>query len=488
MWNRKYMKKPAGVLALTLAAALLMGCGEKESQASEAAVPAKSASEEAAPAFTPSGASVLAAKKKETVNVKAAADGSAQEITVETKLTCPDGSEDILDFTTLSDIKNTKGDEEYVLNGDGTLIWQNHGEDITYEGSSSQKLPVELQISYYLDEKEISPEELAGKSGAVKIRFDYTNNTAYEETKVPFLALSFAMLSGDHFSNVEVENGDVMEMDDDLIVYGMALPGLDECLSLQDLEATEDIKLPQFVEITADVTDFELDFTETVITSGLFEELEDEDLDDLSDMKKKSKKLDQGVDKLIDGTDLLSDGMTDLKKYVKEYTDGVSSLNTGIGELDSHLKELNQNKETMTAGISALGAQIEAMKPMLSEEDYNSMQALLAGMQGYVDAVDALEKATGQLKSGSSKLAASGGSLVEGIDQLIDGTGKLKDGLEKLGDQGIDKLTKLLGTDLQKLVKELRALKAADMDYQSFAGCMEGQESSVSFFIETEEI
>lgn len=484
MWNKKDIKKPASALALTLTAALLTGCGEKEASGQqEAAAPAKMA-----PAFTPSGASVLASEKKETVNVKAAADGSVQEITVETKLTCPDGSEDILDFTTLSDIKNTKGDEEYVLNGDGTLIWQNHGEDITYEGRSSEPLPVELDITYELDGKEISPEELAGKSGAVKIRFDYTNTTVYEETKVPFLALSFAMLSGDHFSNVEVENGDVMELDDDLVVYGMALPGLDECLSLQDLEATEDIKLPQFVEITADVTDFELDFSETIITSGLFEELEDEDLDDLSDMKKKSKKLDQGVDKLIDGTDSLSDGMTDLKKYVKEYTDGVSSLNMGIGELDSHLKELNKNKETMTAGISALRAQIEAMKPMLFEEDYGSLQALLAGMQGYVDAVDALEKAAGQLKSGSSKLAASGDSLAEGMDKLIDGAGKLKDGIEKLGDQGIDKLTKLLGTDLQKLVGELRALKAADMDYQSFAGCMEGQECSVSFFIETEEI
>lgn len=483
MWNKKYLKKPAGTLALILAAALLAGC-EKEasSQEPEAKAPAKTAEE---PAFIPSGTCILAEEKQETVKVKAAADGSVQEITVETKLTCPDGSDDIKDYTNLSDIKNTKGDEEYVLADDGTLIWQNHGEDITYEGTSSEPLPVELDITYDLDGKEISPEELEGKSGAVKIRFDYTNNTVYEDVKVPFVALSFAMLSGDHFSNVEVENGDVMELDDDLIVYGIALPGLDECLSLEDVEATEEIDLPQFVEITADVMDFELDFTETIITSGLFEKIEDEDLDDLSDLKKKSKKLDQGVDKLIDGTDSLADGMADLKKYLRDYTDGVSSLNKGISELAGGLSELNKNKENMTAGISALAAQIEAMKPMLSEEDYNSLQALLTGMQGYVDAVDALEKATGQLKSGGSRLTAAGNSLVDGMDELIEGTGKLKDGLEKLGDQGITKLTKLLGTDLQKLVKEVRALKEAEMNYTSFAGCMEGQESSVSFFIET---
>lgn len=36
--------------------------------------------------------------------------------------------------------------------------------------------PVTMKVTYYLDGKEISADQLAGKSGKVKIRFDYTNN------------------------------------------------------------------------------------------------------------------------------------------------------------------------------------------------------------------------------------------------------------------------------------------------------------------------
>ena len=38
-------------------------------------------------------------------------------------------------------------------------------------------MPVDVKITYYLDGQEIAPENLAGKSGKVKIRFDYTNNS-----------------------------------------------------------------------------------------------------------------------------------------------------------------------------------------------------------------------------------------------------------------------------------------------------------------------
>ena len=42
----------------------------------------------------------------------------------------------------MKDIKNTEGDEEYTQNADGTITWENKGEDISYEGTSNQQLPV----------------------------------------------------------------------------------------------------------------------------------------------------------------------------------------------------------------------------------------------------------------------------------------------------------------------------------------------------------
>ena len=142
--------------------------------------------------------------KTETVYVDANADGSAKKITVKDWLR-RNGDGEIMDFSNLKDIKNTEGDEEYTQNADGTITWENKGEDISYEGTSNQQLPVTTKVTYYLDGKEIKPEDLAGKSGKVKIRFDYTNNESRTvnidgkdlEVKVPFLAASMLMLPGD---------------------------------------------------------------------------------------------------------------------------------------------------------------------------------------------------------------------------------------------------------------------------------------------------
>ena len=175
--------------------------------------------------------------KTETVYVDANADGSVKKITVKDWLR-RNGDGEIIDFFNLKDIKNTEGDEEYTQNADGTITWENKGEDISYEGTSNQQLPVTTKVTYYLDGKEIKPEDLAGKSGKVKIRFDYTNNESRTVNidgkdvgvKVPFLAASMLMLPGDKFKNVKVSGGKVMADQDQSIVIGTAFPGLADSL------------------------------------------------------------------------------------------------------------------------------------------------------------------------------------------------------------------------------------------------------------------
>jgi len=146
--------------------------------------------------------------KVETVYVNADAEGTADKITVSEQLKNR-GDGDIEDYSNLKNIKNVKGDEEFTQNADGSLTWTNSGEDIFYQGESDEELPVSVKVSYYLDGKQISPEELAGKSGRVRIRFDYTNHTAdtvkvdKKDVKVqtPFTIISAMILPSDNFSN-----------------------------------------------------------------------------------------------------------------------------------------------------------------------------------------------------------------------------------------------------------------------------------------------
>ena len=73
---------------------------------------------------------------------------------------------------------SVKGEETYKEGEDGTILWDADGKDIYYQGESSEELPVEVKMTYYLDGQEIQPEELAGKSGKVKIRIDYLNHSS----------------------------------------------------------------------------------------------------------------------------------------------------------------------------------------------------------------------------------------------------------------------------------------------------------------------
>jgi len=120
--------------------------------------------------------------KSESVYVTAKANGTAKEIKVKETLKNPGTSESLEDYSELQNIRNTDSDETYVDAGDGNLVWENQGKDISYEGETDKKLPVSVKVRYYLNGKEKKAKEMAGVSGKVKIRFEYTNQ-ATEETE-----------------------------------------------------------------------------------------------------------------------------------------------------------------------------------------------------------------------------------------------------------------------------------------------------------------
>lgn len=226
------MKKTIPILLS--AALLLSACGQAANTAETAATadaPAAvtaTAAQTTAPKTTPGGVD-----KSETVYAKANADGTVTETTVEAVLKACDGAT-IPDVAALRDIINKEGDEEYTTGADNALTWQNSGSAITYEGKSDAALPVTTRVTYYLNGVETAPDDLAGQSGRVRIRFDYTNHTRETVTvdgqeytvSVPFTAITAVILDGDKFSNIEADNGKVMELDGQTAVLGTVMPGL----------------------------------------------------------------------------------------------------------------------------------------------------------------------------------------------------------------------------------------------------------------------
>lgn len=305
------------------------------------------------------GDTVIPSKKEEMVSVQADAAGNPSKITVDTKLSGISGNEAVEDMSDLKDISNAQGDEQFS-ESDGKLYWQNLGNDISYTGTSSSSLPVDVKITYFLDDTVIDPNDLAGKNGHVKIRFDYTNHVSYETVHVPFVCMSVLMMDEDSFSNIQVKNGKVMSSDGTSTIVGFAMPSLREDLNLSSYEDI-DIDIPQYVEVEADTTDFSLDFTETIVSNGVFSEIEDEDLNDLREMSDAFKDLGEAGNTLVDGVKKLSSAFDEIKQGTEGYLDGVDALSSGLSELKEVSSTINENTSALVEGSQRLSDALNAI-------------------------------------------------------------------------------------------------------------------------------
>lgn len=356
--------------------------------------------------------------KTETVYVKSDAKGNPREITVQTKLKNTGDGDTIKDYTNLTDIKNKEGDEAFTQNADGTVEWENHGEDITYEGTGSAELPVDVSISYELDGQAIESEELAGKSGQLKIRFDYKNKTTQtikvdgkeEQVSVPFAVISTMLLSDDHASDIEVENGKVMDIDGQKLVIGYACPGLTKSLKLTTYEPTEDIDIPEYVEVTADVTDFSLDFTATIISSGLLEDMDLKDLDEVDDLSDNMKKLEEATDKLSDGAGALESGLQVMNEKKGDLQAGATLLKESLTTLHNTLAtvQLPQGSSLDLTGMESAEKQLE--------EDGTKLNEALTGMSTGLARMQQLAQEVGAYKTTVETQLETAKTALDAID------------------------------------------------------------------------
>lgn len=296
--------------------------------------------------------------KDETVYVLAAADGTVQKIIVSDWIKNTAGSDAVADRSDLTNIENVKGGESYAMGGGNTKVWDAQGNDIYYQGEIEKELPVSVSVTCMLDGKPVSAQELAGKSGRVTIRFDYQNRQyemveiggAQEKIYVPFAALTGMMLDSGTFRNVEVSNGKLINDGDHIVVAGLAFPGLQENLALDG----DSIEIPSYVEITADVTDFEFGMTVTVVTNEVFNELDGGGLDSADSLSEPLGKLTDAAQALLDGSSALYDGLCTLLDKSGELTDGISRLAEGAKSLKEGAGSLGDGAAELSSGLNKL--------------------------------------------------------------------------------------------------------------------------------------
>lgn len=372
------------------------------------------------------------ADKDESVYLISDANGNVNKTIVVDHLKNKDKKDTLDDASNLSDIENVKGKEKFTQSGD-KLTWQAGGKDIYYQGTATEEPPVTQKVTYYLDGKEISPEDLAGKSGKVKIRFDYTNTTSYTETvngekqtvSVPFAAITGLVL-GDGFENIEVTNGKAEVSNSSSVVLGYALPGLKDSLGIKDGDLDGDVNIPEYMEMTADVENFSMPAAMTFVVNASdyvsTDGIDTSDLDDMiNDLKDASTQLQDGSKTLAEGTDTLADGLSTLQSKLGTFA-------SGVGTLQSGLKTYTDGVSTLSGGLNTLGNSTGAL--VSGADKLNSGAGQLAsGSATLKDGLKAYTDGASQLNTGLNQLNDNTGSLATGVTSLNDGAKTLSDGI-----------------------------------------------------------
>lgn len=375
------------------------------------------------------------ADKDESVYLISDANGNVNKTIVVDHLKNKDKKDTLEDASNLSDIENVKGKEKFTQSGD-KLTWQAGGKDIYYQGTATEEPPVTQKVTYYLDGKEISPEDLAGKSGKVKIRFDYTNTTSYTETvngekqtvSVPFAAITGLVL-GDGFENIEVTNGKAEVSDSSSVVLGYALPGLKDSLGIKDGDLDGDVNIPEYMEMTADVENFSMPAAMTFVVNASdyvsTDGIDTSDLDDMiNDLKDASTQLQDGSKTLAEGTDTLADGLSTLQSKLGTFA-------SGVGTLQSGLKAYTDGVSTLSGGLNTLGNSTGALVSGADKLN-DGAKSLKAGIISVDAGVDSVQENVNKLNGAAAQISTGASDLDTKAQALAQGASDLNDGVEKL--------------------------------------------------------
>ncbi len=382
-------------------------------------------------------AGTLPVTKDESVYCVLNPDGSLKEQTVSCWLHSDSGLSGVCDQSTLANITNVKSDTKPEVSGT-SVKWNTDETDIYYTGTSDKTPPVSVLITYQLDGKDISAQDLIGKSGKVKINIHLTNNQSEQKeiggrmrtVYTPYAAAVVMNLPVNNFKDVAAGNSQIITESTNQVVSFISLPGLKENFSgiLEDELSGVMDKVSDDFTVTAHTSGFTMPTIAMAATTNLAD-LKDISLDGkVTEVTDGIDELKSAAEQLKEGTDLLSQAvgefdskMTELESNYNAFNDGLNKAVAGAGALKSGTAQLNSAaaalKDKVTGqlipginGSAALENQLkqkmEVLKTQLAGLQIPDMAALQAQLSAAVGSVcDSSSDATIQILTGGGTLA-----------------------------------------------------------------------------------
>lgn len=350
--------------------------------------------------------------KDENVYVTLLEDGSVDGIYVINEYVLEEGTE-LVDYGNYTEVKNLSSEDEITYE-DGKVTVKAPAGRFYYQGTlQDTEIPWNISIAYYLDGEKISAEELAGKSGKLKIELGIHENKACEsEFFENYLVQATVTLNTEKCSNIKADGSTQANV-------GKNRQLLYNIMAGQEREFT----------ITAEVTDFEMDamtFQAVPMSFDIDSDSFDktalyEKMDEITDA---AAEFDEGADELVDGAKELADGVSELQDGSGELKDGAKELQEGSGELASGAKELADGADTLNSGMNELNSG--------SSELNRGTKRINQGASDLKKGAKELADGAKSAKTGSKELSEKLEELAGSFEDMQEGTTKIKNGLEGL--------------------------------------------------------
>ena len=340
----KTLKKITAFLLCISVVLCLCSCGKKEETVPEKKEPAE---QQDTVRYTEEALNIT---KTETVYISMDNSGKVTGTTVTDWLHTDKDKVRVTDVSDLSDIKNVKTGQLPATENEN-LVWNMDSTDVYYSGTTDKKAPVSFDISYYLDGKKMTAEEIAGKSGHVEIKIK-TENHCFKDVEVngkkrkvylPVIAAGGTILQESEFSAIKVESGLSIGDGTKQITAAAGAPGLCESLGIKQDELNDliGVELSDTFVISADTTCFETtDFYFAVIPfcSLDVDLIAPDSVSGLMGSLKEIKKIFNSLENI------------DISSIIGLISGGSGSTDELIGAVNSALKLYDENEAVLKLG------------------------------------------------------------------------------------------------------------------------------------------
>ena len=471
-------------------------------------------------------------RKSETVYVNLSPDGTVTNKVVTDWLHTDTPETYIDDITNLKSIQNVKSDiMPVILDNNGAMRWHMPTTDLYYRGETEADLPVNFKIDYYLDGKQTTAKDVAGKNGQVKMVVTMTNESFKEvqidgkKTKLytPFICAGGMILEENSFSNITVENGKTIGDGTKEIALLIGTPGLKESLNLSDelLKQLGDFDFTSTYTITVDTEKFELSnmIFAVIPLSAVVTEINNTLPGTVDDVKAQLGKIQSIIDKfnsmnvadlvskLFSNTDQLTELTASISKVTQVYNDNKALLDV----LEKYMTDENitaiktfidDSKDVDFEGVAEILSNPILQRfikqlPAISK-DMQSVMPIINGLSSDLEkpevqkALDNLPQTIAtlkELKATVDKNQDLFDTLGEALDDKnMSALKEMMDSLDEIMDK--DTLSKYTGLleNADDLIARAEAWVKLGQEYNCFTTAKEGTQTSVMFVYETEPI